>query len=84
MNANGTIKSNVKLGSSAAGSATADGGIFLYPGMGASTFRVTGSGPSPFGFFMDDPAFLGPGSANGTPFTAPGLSGELPFGWGTY
>ncbi|MGD9853632.1 MAG: beta strand repeat-containing protein [Planctomycetaceae bacterium] len=83
MNADGTIKSTTKIGSGAAGTATADGGTFLYPGMGESTFRVTGA-PFGAGFILDDSPFVSQFSANGIGFTAPGLSGELPFGWGTY
>lgn len=65
-----------------------DGGVFEYPGMGISTFRIetgfdlvdsNGSGTGIFaagrGFILDD---LTP---NGIDFTLPLTFGELPFGW---
>ncbi len=82
MNADGTIKSTEKIGSSAPGDSTPDLGRFLYPGMGESTFRVTGFGFG--GFILDDSPFTSQFSANGIGFTGATLSGERPFGWGSY
>jgi hypothetical protein len=76
-----------------------DGGNFLYPGMGDSTFRVHGVGNlagNPLqaledeGFDLDDfPFGDGPpmedwSDADGTPFNPGVFFGELPFGWGTF
>jgi len=83
MNTDGTAQEVVKIGASAGG-ATPDGGRFLFPGVGESTFRVAGGGSGPAGFIFDDDPFTSQFSANGTFFTAPPLDGELPFGWGTY
>jgi hypothetical protein len=68
-----------------------DGGIFEYPGMGASTFRIEtgydvvdplGTGPfaSGRGFLIDLASVPPVGNANGIPFATP-IVGELPFGW---
>ena len=60
-----------------------DGGTFLYPGMGASTFRV--SLDSNLGIFLlDNAPYNDTTDANG--FTLPfnGSNGELGYGWGTF
>lgn len=56
-----------------------DGGNYLYPGIGQSTFRVNGD-TAPF--FLDNTPYNNTNAANGL-FLAPGFTnGEMPFGWG--
>ena len=88
----GTASANVPV---EAPSGSPDLGIFEYPGMGDSTFRLmTGGNPLVraeldflFGgdFLLDSVSPLnGPGDAFGVGFTPDTTFGELPFGWGTY
>ena len=76
-----------------------DGGSFLYPGMGDSTFRAYAFGDAAVaaemisdGFIFDDSPELGDigpienfGDINfGGTFYSPAISGETPLAWGTY
>lgn len=57
---------------------------YLYPGTGASTFRVRGLNPGDLApFLLDNVPYNDTGDANGF-FLPNSITGELPYGWGQF